>query len=109
MLIISQFCLYQVAEISSQLGDSQTHQSAKMYANVAKKKYKSTRGLRGTLRRLTKGTLKAMDPSQGHRSLLYRSESIELQTQKGDSPMVKAKHRKSVPQGTWSPGKLLHE
>ena len=95
-----------MAELSKVTGDTSTHESAKQQAEMVKKelkKQKKNEGLRGTLRRLTKGTLRHVDPSLGSKSPMYRAESIELQTM-GDSPMMKQRRKSVTQQGTWSPG-----
>ena len=78
-------------------------QCADAVKKEAKEERKKKKGLRGTLRRLTKSTLRMVDPSMGHRSPVYQSEGIELQTQ-GDSPMIRRRSTGTLQQGTWSPG-----
>lgn len=99
-------CFEKVAELTRITGDKNTHISAKQQADLAKKELKmqkKNKGLRGTLRRLTKGSLRLADPSLGQKSPMYRAESIELDTM-GDSPMLKQRRKSAPQQGTWSPG-----
>ena len=73
----------------------------------AKEERKKKRGLRGTLRRLTKSTMRMVDPSLGHQSPVYHSEGIELHTQ-GDSPMIRHRSSATLQHGRWSPGKSCY-
>ena len=100
---------YQLAALSGNKGDTATQNVAMQCAHAAKKEAKKERkkkkGLRGTLRRLSKSTMRMVDPSLGHQSPVYQSEGIELQTQ-GDSPMIRRQSTGTLrQQGTWSPGK----